>query len=641
MNIKNLFVHVIIVTIVVFAGFDVSAQHGHGHTMPSKSVQLDDIVVSGDKIQSFIQQNPHQVVGLDAKEIEKRHFLNAYEALSTLSGVDIKPSTGGGARISIRGSGGSGQVLILIDGRPMNTTQYGGVDLSAIPMDIIKRITVFKPPVPVWLGPGSSAGAICIETKSAGRGKSKSDTYRVSLSGGSHGLFDGNCSGKLSGKKQNTLISAGYFHTDGKWHYHEDGRRDKSDKDTGRLGVNWDYKTDNATQYQINGKYYHTERFVSAPLYKDATPNARQEYDKGSLDVKIKGTAGEKADYDVKLYGDIVALEDRVDSGDIYTLDVYKTGLGSEVLWSDLMDGHEIRVGGFVEHTHVDHTVDGEHHRNALSLHVEHTKRFDRFTFISGLRGDHTNDFDLSPAADIGVHVRLAQHTILKGNLGYSVNLPSFGQLYQSAHGAYDQSRGNPDLSEEKIVAAGLELEHTFRENNRFSISLFRTDTDDLIKYQRDLDDISRPINIDQGVKYGMEVSIKVAPMDSLSMDFNYILQNTQTRSDDASMDDKELSYSPRHHGKITVKYRLPTKTRLEVIARGYTSQFTDAANTTAEKIDGYTTVDAKVVQPFTIFSHSAECFAHVINLFDRDYQVHYGYPDDGFRVRAGMAVNF
>ena len=427
MNLKYLYLiivcHILLITVALDAG-------AHGHQAASdafKSVHLDEIVVPGDKIQSFIQQNPHQVVGLDSGEIKKRHFIDAYEALSTLPGVDIKTSTSGGARISIRGSGGSGQVLILIDGRPMNTTQYGGVDLSAIPMNIIKRITVFKPPAPVWLGPGSSAGAICIETKTAGKGGARSDTYRVSLSGGSYGLFDGNCSGKISGQKQNMLVSAGYFHTDGSYHYHEDGRRDKSDKDIGRLGVNWDYKTDNATQYQINGKYYHTEHGVSAPLYKDETPNARQEYDKGSLDVKIKGVAGEKADYDVKLYGDIVALEDRVDSGDIYTLDVYKTGLGSEVLWSDLLDGHDIRVGGFAEYIHVDHTVDGEHHRNAFSLHVEHTKRFDRFTLVSGLRGDYTNDFDLSPAADIGVHVRLAQHTILKGNIGYPVNLPSFG----------------------------------------------------------------------------------------------------------------------------------------------------------------------------------------------------------------------
>ncbi|MDY6854571.1 MAG: TonB-dependent receptor [Thermodesulfobacteriota bacterium] len=624
--------YIIIIGMIVFTSVaDAMAHDNQGHpalSEPSKTVQLDEIVVSGDKIEAFIQQNPHQVVWLDAAEIKKSHFMDAYEALSTLPGVDIKPSTSGGARITIRGSGGSGKVLILIDGRPMNTSQYGSVDLSGIPMDIIKSITVFKPPAPLWLGPGSSAGAICIETKTGAQEKLKNGKYRIALSGGSHGLFDMNCSGKINRHKQNTLIAAGYFHTDGK--------RENSDKDTGRLGVNWDYKPNNLTQYQINGKYHHTEQGVSGPLY-NLTPNARQKYDKGSLDFKVKGLAGEKADYDVKLYSDICSLEDRADAGEVYTLDLCKTGLGSEVVWSNLLNGHDIRLGGFAEYINVDHTVDGEHHRNTLSLHVEHTRRFERITVISGSRGDYTNDFDLSPAADLGVHVRLAQDTILKCNAGYSVNLPSFGQLYQPSHGAIDQVRGNPNLSEEKILSTGLGVDHIFKKDNIFSISLFRTDTDDLIKYQRGVDNISRPDNIRHAYKQGIEASVKVSPLATpLTIDMNYILQETKNEDND-----KELSYAPKHHGKIMVKYAFPAKIRLELIARVYSSQFTDTDNTDAEKISGYTTVDAKVIQPLTLFSRSAEFFVHVINLLDHDYELHYGYPDDGFRFIAGLAANF
>lgn len=608
----------------------VSAQHDHSHQKPantSKSVQLDEMVVSGDKIQSFIQQFPHQVVGLDAAEINKRHFMDAYEALSTLPGVDIRPSTSGGARISIRGSGGSGQVLVLIDGRPMNTSQYGGVDLSGIPMDIIKSITVFKPPAPVWLGPGSSAGAICIETKTGGQGKSESGKYRVKLSGGSYGLGEVSCSGKINRKKHNTLIAAGYLH--------KDGKRENSDRDTGRLGLNWDYKTDTSKQYQINSKYYHTEHGVSGPTY-NLTPNARQKYDKGSLDFKAKGLAGAKADYDIKLYGDILSLEDQADSGDVSTLDLYKTGLNSDIVWSGLLGVHDIRIGGFAEHIHVDHTLTGTHHRNTLSLHVEHTWRFDRITMISGARGDYTNDFELAPAADFGVHVKLTQNATLKSNIGYSANLPSFGQLYQPSHGAIDQVRGNPDLSEEKIVSAGLSVEYSFTKENVVTLALFRTDTDDLITYQRGEDLISTPENIDHAYTHGVEASIKMSLLDALVVDMNYILQASENEDNG-----KELSYSPTHQGKVRVTYTLPVKTRLEMISRAYSRQYTDTDNTEAEKIGGYATVDVKVIQPLTLYSHPAECFVHVINVFNRDYDVHYGYPDDGLRSVGGIAVNF
>ncbi|MBU0969161.1 MAG: TonB-dependent receptor plug domain-containing protein [Proteobacteria bacterium] len=51
--------------------------------------------------------------------------------------MDVKPGSNGlSSRISIRGGGGSGSVLILVDGRPMGTPQYGGVDLGSIPIDI-------------------------------------------------------------------------------------------------------------------------------------------------------------------------------------------------------------------------------------------------------------------------------------------------------------------------------------------------------------------------------------------------------------------------------------------------------------------------------------------------------------------------
>lgn len=593
----------------------------------SEPVQFDEIVVTGDKIDAFIQDNPHQVVGLNSDEIRKRNFLDAYEALSTLPGVDIKQSSSGGARISIRGSGGSGPVLILIDGRPVNTGQYGGVDLSSIPMDMIKNITVFKPPAPVWLGPGSSAGAISIETRRSRKGKAGKGMGRIRLTGGSYGLFGVNTSGKFNREATNTLIAATYNHRDGK--------RKNSDKDKGSFSINWDAESDASTQYQVNGKYFYAKHGVSGPTYKP-TPRARQKYDKGSLDFKIKGLAGDTADYDIKLYGDIMELEDRANAGDISTLDLYKTGLSGETVWSGLTGGDDIRLGGFLEHINVDHTLTGKHHRNTASMHVEHTRRFGRVAVTGGARGDYTNDFHFSTAADLGVRFEITRTTLCKSSIGYSENLPSFGQLYQPAHGSIDQVRGNPDLSEEKIISIDLGIEHKFGSDNVLALSLFRTSTRDLIQYQRDEELISRPENVDRAYKQGMEASVKIKPADSFSVDISYIWQQTKNRENGG-----ELTYTPKHHGKITFKYTLAVKTRLELIARAYSSRFTDTDNTAAEKIHGYVTTDVKAIQPATLFSRPAEWFIHVSNLFDRNYESHYGYPDDGFRFVAGINLNF
>ena len=639
MNSKNVYLNFFICIVIWTCAVYVNAQdthpqqtresveHKESSAAGSKTFQLDEIVVTGDKIEAFIQQYPHQMVGMDAAEIRRRNFIDAYEALSTLPGVDIKQSSGGGTRISIRGAGGSGPVLILIDGRPINTGQYGGVDLSGIPMDMIKSIMVFKPPAPVWLGPGSSAGAICIETKTGRKGKAVKNKNRIRLSGGSYGGFGFNGSSKFNHKKSNTLLAAGYNHRDGK--------RKNSHKDNGRVSVNWDYKTEKATQYQINGKYSNSKHGVSGPTY-NPTLHAWQKYDKGSLDFKIKGFAGKNSDYDIKLYGDILALKDYANEGDVSTLDLYKTGLSSEIVWSDVADRHDFRLGGFLEQIQVDHTFTGDHYRNTASMHIEHTLRLKRITVATGARGDYTNDYDAFPACNIGMRFEITPKIFCKSNVGYSVNLPSFGQLYQPGHGSIDQVRGNPDLVEEKIVSSSLSIEHTLSKDNVWAFAVFRTDTRDLIKYQRDDDLISRPQNINRAYKQGAEVSLKLKPTDSFALDVNYVWQQTKNEENRG-----ELSYAPQHHGKVTVKHILAVKTRLELIARAYSSQFTDTDSTVSEKINGYATVDVRVIQPLTIFSRPVEWFVHFKNLFDREYDAHYGYPDDGFRFICGMNMNF
>ena len=88
-----------------------------GHT-----VTLDQITVVSKKIDDYIMKNPGQVVSMDENEIILRNFIEVYEALGSMAGVDVRRgSSGMGARISIRGGGGSGSVLILMDGRPMNS----------------------------------------------------------------------------------------------------------------------------------------------------------------------------------------------------------------------------------------------------------------------------------------------------------------------------------------------------------------------------------------------------------------------------------------------------------------------------------------------------------------------------------------
>jgi iron complex outermembrane receptor protein len=604
------------------------AHNDTGATVTGNTVTLDEVTVVSRKIDDYIQKNPNQVVSMDAEEMTRRNFLEAYEVLGSMPGVDVRRgSSGMGARISIRGGGGSGSVLVLVDGRPMNSGQFSGVDLGSIPMDIIKKITVFKPPAPVWLGPGSSAGAIYIETKRGKTAKTATSSGRLRTGVGSFGRFDLNGSWKTSWEKTNLLLAAGYGR--------QDGHRKNSQRDKGHFSFNWDKETDSLVNIQVNGKYYLSDHGVSGPTY-NPTPNARQRYEKGGLDMKLKGFMGDTLDYELKAFGDFTDLKDTSNTGEKANLDAFSSGAGGEIFWSNEAGDRELRMGSLVKTEQVDQTLTGEHDRTQVSVHAMHTMNFNPFVFTMGIREDYSNDFDFSPAGNLGLSYEVMTDLLVKTSLGYTTNLPSFGQLYQPSHGSIDQVRGNPDLQEEKITTWSMGIQKSFKKKSYMELTAFRTDSKDLIKYQRGEDLISRPENVDNAWKQGMEATFKYKFGKGLSLDLNHVWQRTENEDNG-----KDLSYAPEHSFKATVKSKLKGGTRLESSLRAYSRQFTDTENTSAEAIHGYATVDAKVIEPITLSGRSGEVYLHLINLLDRDYSSHYGYPDDGIRFVCGLNINF
>lgn len=88
-------------TMLLFGGVGFAQDNGHS----GESVVLETIVVTADRIDEYAQAHPQQVVVLGREEIEARNLMDVGEALNTMPGVDVKSSSGVGARISIRGSG--------------------------------------------------------------------------------------------------------------------------------------------------------------------------------------------------------------------------------------------------------------------------------------------------------------------------------------------------------------------------------------------------------------------------------------------------------------------------------------------------------------------------------------------------------
>ncbi len=591
---------------------------------------LKTIVVTSKRLSEYVKNHPQNVVELDRKEIRERNFLEVGEALDAMPGVDVTQGTSSmGSRISIRGGGGSGPVLVLIDGRQINSAQYGGVNLGSIPIEIIENITVFKPPVPVWVGPGGSAGVVNIVTKSSTCKTSKKDAgkARLKMNGGSYGTANISSTYMVHQDKGKILFSAGAGH--------KDGKRPNSDMDSGNASFNWQTEALSGTRYDLSGRYYHSYHGSSGPI-DNPTPDARQRYQKGALDFHVNGFTDDTLEFSLKSYLDLEDLNDKSQTEGRSTLDAHKAGISGETIWMPEDESSALRLGGLVETNRVDHNLSGDHHRENISFHFQYDREMDDVTATVGLRGDHTNDFGYFPALNAGLSYALGANTVVKSTAGYSVEIPSFNQLYQPGHGSIDQVRGNPDLDEEDIYAFDLSMEHKFRRDVVFNVSVFRTNTKNLINYQRGNDLIYRPINISRAYKQGLELALKVGWSENISMDLCYIYQDTKNKETGG-----ELAYAPHHNLKVTGKFVLPFKTKIETIFKTVSRQYSSPDTPRSITLDGYSVVNMKVIHPITVKSWPSEVFVHIDNLFDTDFESHAGYPDDGFRFLAGVNINF
>jgi len=605
------------------------AHEGNGAGYSSDPLVMETMVVTADRIEAYAESHPGQVELLGKEEIGRRNLGSVEEALRAMPGVDVKESSGIGARISIRGSGKSGGVLVLVNGRPVNSSQYGSADLSTIPIDIVQSITVFKPPVPVWLGPGGSDGAILIVTGDpAGKQEDKRHWTKIRAAGGSYGLAEGSLSHRI--KADNSSFSATAAGN------HRDGKRTNSDRDSGNLSLHWERDLAEEVRMDLDGSYYRSEYGSAGPL-DNPTPDARQTYQKATIDGRVQGVFDPDWDYRLNLYGDRVDLEDRSQSGFTSTLDSMKLGLKGESNRTDDDPVWDLRLSVTVEYDDVDHTLSGEHDRTTAGLGVQADRHWEEVTGTLGVRGDYISDFDFSPGLSGGVSYHPAEHWTAKINAGYKETIPTFGQLYQPSHGSIDQVRGNPDLDKERIWSYDAGLEYRRGETQLFQLALFRSDTRDPIVHQRGLDLIYRPVNADRAWRHGIETTVKFGSEAGLMADFNAIVQ-------DSGIEDtgRELPYTPRVKLKGTFQYTWAAPgTRLEATARYCSRQYSEVENRRSQRIDDYVTVEIKIAQPFRLKAVSAEWFLTVENLFDAEYESHFGYPDDGARFVSGMNLTF
>ena len=175
--------------------------------VPSDSVTLDSVVVTGRRTESRLEDTPQRIEVIGKTDIETTPVRELTDLLKKNSSVDVIQYPGNLSGIGIRGfrpeySGINKHSLLLIDGRPAMST-----NLSLVNLDQVERIEVLKGPASALYGSSAMGGVVNIISRESrgkiggyaqlGYGSYDTKELRAALGGALNELVDFDYSGSL------------------------------------------------------------------------------------------------------------------------------------------------------------------------------------------------------------------------------------------------------------------------------------------------------------------------------------------------------------------------------------------------------------------------------------------------------------
>ncbi|MEG0068393.1 MAG: TonB-dependent receptor [Cetobacterium sp.] len=215
-----------------------------------KAIRLEESVITSEDSEATIADIPKNITVLTGEEIIQRGAQTVSEALKLVSSVTVRDMGGADAQFDMRGQGATSKsnVIVLLDGAPLNSIDMSGYKTSQIPVDTIERIEVIPSGGSVLYGDGAIGGTINIVTKAP---LDKANYGNVGLEVGSYGMFKKEVGyGTKIGEK--LLVEVDYLDRkkDAYRDYQKDnlesfGLRTKYNLENGYLGLKYNYsKTD-------------------------------------------------------------------------------------------------------------------------------------------------------------------------------------------------------------------------------------------------------------------------------------------------------------------------------------------------------------------------------------------------------------
>ncbi|MUL37871.1 TonB-dependent receptor [Gloeocapsopsis sp. AAB1 = 1H9] len=621
---------------------------------------LDQPVYGPFRREATVRESTRPVYVINREQIEAQGARTVQEALRYLPGILSDGTAGGqlGALSSqfIRGAN-SAQVLILLDGRPINDVGFfGGFDLSNFTTDAVERIELLPGGGSTLYGSDALGGVINIITRSP------SETPEVTARGaiGSFGLNEQSIQARGSSGDVGWALGYSRIESNNDFPF----RIDRIDLDDRRRNADVLYNNLNLNLEKLGDRdtlsfsaIYQTKIFGVAggiPIpnsigaFNTLTPDAEQYTDEVLLGLTWRSRLGNGEDslLTSRIFTDF--LQYNYNNPDPATFgtrdDVNRRSLGVQVQHNWHAANQTLTYGVDYRNTRSRNTTfsystgvtdinyDGDIHQGALfaSYEVNFSPSFSvnlgaRQDFNSLVNGSFT-----SPS--IGAQLVLSPSTTLRANYARSFRAPQISNLEGLA--AFNVV-GNPDLAPETGDSIDIGIDQQLGDIGLFRLTAFSNHISNLINFR--FGSPSTYENIGQVRTLGLEADLNLQLSRYVYAFAHYTLNEPRITEDrDSTIEGNILSFRDANQLNVGLVYETPIGVYAAVILRNLSDFFVN--NTNTESLSGFTAIDLRLRVPL---NETVVLNGSVDNVFDRQSEQFPGYPAVGRSFRLGVSATF
>lgn len=598
---------------------------------------------------------------INRSEIEAQGARTVKEALRFVPGIlpdgTVGTEIGSLSGQFIRGSN-TGQVLILLNGRPINNLGNGGFDLSEITTDIVERIEVLPGGGSTLYGSDAIGGTINIIT----RRPTKNITTTAQLKLGSYDLNEQSI--QTSGKQGSLSWLLGYNRTRANNNFDYsipevdfDGTRENADVLYNNFNIQIDKELNERQSLSFNTIYLAKNQGVpggvaipqiSQAAFNSLTDNNRKYTDQVLTDLAWNAKLGKTDDsvLTARVYLDFLNTRFDNRTGEINNHRQFNNNqrsLGFQVQHNwQIAQNQNLTYG--VDYRNVSaenvtrnlaNQTETENYDDSIGQGAVFSKYLVDVTpdvrLNLGLRQDFNslvNGSVTSPA--VGVRWNILEKTTLRGNYIRNFRVPTLFNLYSNSPFA----KGNPDLKPERGNSVDIGIDQQLGDIGLLRLTFFNNTILDNIAY----DNINFTYeNIGKVRTTGVEVALNLQLAKNFYFSGNYTANDPRIlESSNPAEVDQELRFAGADSINLGLSYENPQGWYAGVLMHSLGSYPTNNINT--ESLPGYTTFDFKLRVPV---SQNLAINGSVENIFDQRYQLFPGFPDAGRIVQVGMNYKF